>query len=118
MRLKFILAGAACAIFTATAASAHPGSEILTAGAAKQRSAMTEGVSFEEVNGVHLFRGSKTPASKVSRPAALTQSRTIRIEIAAPRFVWRSFRGLRTQGFYSGKAYPSRRYRHGFYSGR
>ncbi|NOX81523.1 MAG: hypothetical protein GXP06_00735 [Alphaproteobacteria bacterium] len=117
MRLKFILAGAACASLITTAATAHPGSEILTAGGVKERAAMTQGVSFEEVNGVHLFRGSKA-ASKASRPAALTQNRTIRIEIAAPRFVWRSFRGLRTQGFYSGKAYPSRRYRHGFYSGR
>jgi hypothetical protein len=118
MRLKFILAGAACAIFTATTASAHPGSEILTAGAAKQRSAMTEGVSFEEVNGVHLFRGGKTPTNSKTRPASVTQSQVIRIEIAAPIFVWRSARDLRTQGFYSGKVYPSRRYQQGFYSGR
>ncbi len=117
MRLKFILAGAVCASFTATA-SAHPGSEILTTGSSKERSAMTQGMSFEEVNGVHLFRGSQAPASKVSRPAATTRSQVIRIEVAAPRFVWRSFRGLRRQGFYSGKAYPSRRYRRGFYSGR
>ncbi len=118
MRLKFILAGAACASLIASAASAHPGSEILTAGAAKQRAAMTQGVSFEEVNGVHLFRGGKAQASTKARPSMMARNQTIRIKIAAPRFVWRSFRGLRTQGFYSGKAYPSRRYRRGFYSGR
>jgi hypothetical protein len=118
MRLKFILAGAACASFIASAASAHPGSEILTAGGAKERSAMTQGVSFEEANGVHLFRGSKTPTNSKAQPTPITQSQTIRIKIAAPIFVWRSARDLRTQGFYYGKVYPSRRYQQGFYSGR
>ncbi len=118
MRATFILAGVACASLVATAASAHPGSEILTAGGAKGRSAMTQGVTFVEANGVHLFRGSKATASAKAQPAKTSQSRAIRIEIAAPTFVLRSFRGLRTQGFYSGKAYPSRRYRQGFYSGR
>ncbi len=118
MRLTFILAGAACTSLIVADASAHPGSEILTAGGANERSAMTQGVSFEELNGVHLFRGSKATPSDETQPAELTQNRIIRIEIAAPKLVWRSFRGLRRQGFYSGKAYPSRRYRHGFYSGR
>jgi len=72
MRLTFILAGVACASLIASAASAHPGSEILTAGAAKQRAAMTQGVSVEEVRraprpGRPWWREIKPSASKLQR---------------------------------------------------
>jgi len=118
MRIKSIIIATACAAVMTGAATAHPGSKILTAGGSDERSAMTAGMSYEDLSGVHVFRGRKAQAG---REAALTGAmvrREIRIEIATPVYVWRSFRGLRTQGFYSGDPYPSRRYRQGFYSGR
>ena len=75
-----------------------------------------ERMTFEEINGVHVFRGSRVLAGDAAAPAVARQN--IEIEIIAPAFVWRRLRHMRTQGFYSGDPYPSRRYTHGFYSGR
>ncbi len=115
---SIIIIATACAVAMTGAATAHPGSKILTAGGNSERSAMTKGISYEDVGGVHVFRGRKAQASDKAVSTGAVIRREIRIEIAAPIYVWRSFRGLRTQGFYAGDPYPSRRYTQGFYSGR
>ena len=114
MYAKYKIALAAAFLFTG-AAEAHPGAKILTAGGADERTAMTPGVAYEDVNGVHVFRGQK----KLAGDDIITTRRIeTRIEIKAPIYVRRSFRRLRSQGFYSGDRYPSRQYTQGFYSGR
>ena len=97
----------------ASGAAAHPGSKILTTGSG-ERTAMTEGVSYEDVGGVHLFKGSAAPAKEKKMKAA-KKAIKIKVEIAP---AYRSIRRLRTQGFYSGPVYDSRRFTQGFYSGR
>ena len=81
-------------------AQAAPGAKILTAGAAQNRTETTPAAS---------------PGTVPAPGAAPLQP--IEIEIAPCRCD-RGWRSLRTQGFYSGKVYRSRRYTQGFYSGR
>ena len=107
-------------LFGATAAfnaEANPGAPILTAGGSETRSAMTQGVSYDAVNGVHVFKASPTLLGAARTPGAQQKTGTA-LAPAAPICVWRSLRRLRTQGFYSGDRHPSRRYTQGFYSGR
>ena len=119
MRRKILTAAIAAVIgMGAASANAHPGSKILTAGGADERTAMTPGMSFEETNGVHLFRGKVASGDGATAPAKDVPKIKVEIKIAAPSCSWRRLRGLRTQGFYSGDPYPSRRYTQGFYSGR
>ena len=98
----------------AGAAQAHPGSAILTVGGADERTAMTEGVRFEETNGVHVFRGRARLAG--DKPAPAVAKAPCHADVVVEKVVWRSFRTLRTQGFYSGRG-KTRRYTQGFYSG-
>lgn len=99
----------------ASTAQAHPGAAILTAGGDDERTAMTEGVQLEEANGVHVFRGrAKLIGDELAPVAAAAPCHT---EVVIENVVWRSFRTLRTQGFYSGRNRESRRYTQGFYSG-
>lgn len=114
MRALFVTTALAASVF-ATAAAAHPGSKILTTGSGKERTAMTEGVRFEDVNGVHVFRGAAMLAGDEPAPAA-SVARAVEVEIIIEKTPWRRFRHLRTQGFYAGDAYPSRRYTQGYYS--
>ncbi len=108
-----VLAALFCA--AAAGAQAHPGSKILTTGSGEQ-TAMTDGMSYEDVSGVHIFRGSPA-SSDDTLPSSEAGRQQIKIQISVtPAF--RRIRHLRTQGFYSGAAYPSRRYTRGFYSGR
>jgi len=103
-------------VFTASASFAHPGARILTAGASQEQTAMTQGMTFEEVGAVHVFRGRKAIAR--TKPAAVNPlTRTTIIKINIKNNAFRSFRRLRTQGFYSGNGPKSRRYTQGFYSG-
>jgi len=99
----------------ASAVQAHPGAAILTTGGGDERTAMTEGVRFEETNGVHVFRGRERLAGE--EPAPAVADAACRTEVVIQKAVWRSFRTLRTQGFYSGRNQTSRRYTQGFYSG-
>ena len=101
---------------TAFNAEANPGARILTAGGSETRSAMTQGVSYDAVNGVHVFKASPALLGAARTPGA--PQKTGADVAAAPVCVWRSPRRLRTQGFYSGDRHPSRRYTQGFYSGR
>ena len=120
MRVSAIVAGLA-ALAISTGAMAHPGARLLTLDSKSEQAAMGPGVSFEEINGVHLFKG---PAQKASafddsallggEPAAVSQD----VVVIIKQRPWRRIRHLRTQGFYSGVPYPSRRYTQGFYSGR
>lgn len=100
----------------ASGAQAHPGAAILTSGGADERAAMTEGVRFEETNGVHVFRGRARLAGE--EPAPAVADAPCQTDVIVNNLVWRSFRTLRTQGFYSGRNQTSRRYTQGFYSGR
>ena len=100
----------------AAGAEAHPGSKILTTGGG-ERTAMTAGMTYEDVNGVHIFRGSAATTNVANTSKSVAAHKQIEIEIAMTP-VYRRLRHMRTQGFYSGDAYPSRRYTHGFYSGR
>lgn len=101
-----------------SSAQAHPGSAILTAGGADERSAMTEGMSYEDVNGVHVFRGTAAIIGAETMHAEKTMHREVRIKLITHKSKWRSFRSLRTQGFYSGAGPKSRQFTKGFYSGR
>lgn len=116
---KNAIAAVLITIFSAAAftAQAAPGPKILTAGQAKVRTAMTEGVSHKVVKGVNIFRGS--PALLGAKKAAQDAPPVIELEFidALCACSKKSPRGLRTQGFYSGKVYSSRRYTQGFYSG-
>lgn len=98
----------------ASAAQAQSGSAILSAGGAKERTAMTEGVRLEEINGVHVFRGRTKLAG--DEPAPAEANAPCHTNVVIEKIVWRSFRKLRTQGFYNGRG-QSRRYTQGFYSG-
>jgi hypothetical protein len=103
--------------FASLGAEAHPGSKILTLGGGAERSAMTPGMTYEDVNGVHIFRGARALAGEEPALAGGPEGRQIEIEIEKHVYVWRRLRHMRTQGFYSGDRYPSRRYTQGFYSG-
>lgn len=95
-------------------ALAHPGPKLLTTGNG-DRTAMTAGMTYEDINGVHVFRGSKALLGDDPAPKAMRETREI--EIVIKHRPWRRLRKLRTQGFFSGVPYPSRRYTQGFYSG-
>ncbi len=117
MKYRILIAGAALAIGAFSTAQAHPGSKLLTTGS-DERTAMTAGVTFEDVNGVHLFKGAQRQTGNdmatMLMGAPTTKAVTITIVHKAP---WRSFRSLRTQGFYSGRGPASRAHTKGFYSG-
>ncbi|MEM9618210.1 MAG: hypothetical protein AAF936_09640 [Pseudomonadota bacterium] len=102
----------------AGAAQAHPGSAILTVGGEDERQAMTNGVTFEEIGGVHLYRGRAALAGAEPAPGTELDAAKECGDTIIYKGVWRSFRSLRTQGFYSGRSPRSRRYTQGFYSGR
>ena len=113
---KAAFAAAAMLAAGLPAAEAAPGAKILTAGAAQNRTEMTPGVTHETVTGVNIYRGKAALLGADPAPNIAPQQ-AIEIKIASCRCD-RNWRGLRTQGFYSGKVYPSRRYSQGFYSGR
>ena len=110
-----IAALTALAFSVSTIAQALPGSKILTTGSG-ERTAMTAGMKYEDADGVHVFRG-RAPAIDEAPAPQTTMRKEIDINITVTP-VFRRIRHLRTQGFYSGVAYPSRRYTQGFYSGR
>lgn len=116
---KIVLTTVFAAAFTVGAfnAEAHPGSKILTYLGSSERTAMTPGVSYEDIKGVHVFRGKAALLGDAPAPGPQIRRQRIEIEIITRQRPWRSFRRLRTQGFYSGIPYPSRRYTQGFYSG-
>ena len=113
MRLTALAIVAALVI---SPAAADTGPKILTIGK-DARTDRTPGVTIEDTRGVHLIRGSQKLLGDEQTPEN-TAEQTIEVEIIRPIFVTRTFRRLRTQGFYSGKPYPSRRFTQGFYSGR
>ena len=113
MKKNFVVAAAIIAATSVSGAAAHPGPKLLTTGSG-ERTAMTPGMSYEDFDGVHLFKG----APRIAGGEAMSTMPADRIKITirheAP---WRNFRSLRTQGFYSGTGPKSRRYTQGFYSG-
>ena len=113
MKTKAFAAAAIVAAASVSAATAHPGPKLLTTGSG-ERTAMTAGMSYEDVNGVHMFKGAPRLAGGDAAAAMPTDSIEITVRHEYP---WRSFRPLRTQGFYSGTGPKSRRYTQGFYSG-
>lgn len=98
-------------------AQAHAGPKLLTTGSG-ERTAKTAGVSYEDIDGVHLFKGrarqSENDMAATLAGAPEGKATHVTIIHKAP---WRSIRHLRTQGFYSGTAPSSRRFTQGFYSG-
>ena len=108
----------AAATMMSGAAVAHPGSNLLITDSKTAPRAMSGDISFEEINGVHLFKGSplKEETGLLGGEAVSYDKRVVEIEIREHR--WRRLRKMRTQGFYSGVPYPSRPYTQGFYSGR
>jgi len=113
MRQKWIITIVAASCASLSAACAHPGARILTAGANEARAAMTPGMAYEDISGVHVFRGK--PSERELGPE-IRAAYNVDIDVTH-RIVWRSIRALRTQGFYSGRGPRSRRYTQGFYSG-
>lgn len=116
MNGRWAIALAACVVTGLSAAAAHPGPKLLTAGGAEERTAMTPGMTYEDVDGVHIFRGTLAAAAPEASAIGY-EPQKIKI-IVKHEYAWRALRRLRTQGFYSGVDYPSRRYTQGFYSGR
>ncbi len=115
MKEKVFVAAAIIAATSISAAAAHPGPKLLTTGGG-ERTAMTAGVSYEDIDGVHLFKGASRLAGDEATPMMGAPAKTVRVTISH-RAPYRSFRSLRTQGFYSGTGPKSRRYTQGFYSG-
>ncbi len=116
---RFIAALTTALIMSGASAVAHPGAAPLITDSKTAPRVMSGEVSFEEVKGVHLFKGSPLrEETKLlgAEPAPGAATRNTEIEIRDRP--WRRLRHLRTQGFYSGVPYPSRRYSHGFYSGK
>ncbi|WP_425410702.1 hypothetical protein [Hyphococcus sp.] len=116
--MRRLTALTACAVICGGAAAhAHPGEAILTTGNG-ERTVMGGGVTIEEISGVHIFRGGGAPEpDELLGAETPEQGREKEIEIVFKKRPFRNIRRLRTQGFYSGVPYPSRRYRQGFYSG-
>ena len=110
---KFVLLAAIAFSITSGNALAHPGEKILTLGGGAERAATTSGMQYEEVNGVHVFRGS---TALLGGEAVTPEPEKTDIKIVKVQHQWRTIRRLRTQGFYSGSPYPSRNYTQGFYS--
>ncbi len=96
-------------------AFAHPGSKILTTGSVEQ-TVMTAGVSFEEMKGVHVYRGRALLLGGEAAPAQETRNHII-IKRARHAASCYPAAHLRTQGFYSG-AGATHRFTHGFFSDR
>ena len=116
--VKFFTAliGAFC---VSTAASAHPGPKLLTQFGGADRSDIAGETSVEDINGVHLYRGPRKLEEDALAGGPTDQSVRYRKEIdIVVNVPFRRIRRLRTQGFYSGTPYPSRRFTQGFYSGR
>ncbi len=67
-------------------------------------------------NNVNVYRGPTALLGDEPAGDSGYLEREIKIKTAAS-CCCRKFRRLRTQGFYSGNRYPSRRYTQGFYSG-
>lgn len=113
-----ILAAIAALTALPSAASAHPGADLLITDSRTAARAMSGSISFEETNGVHLFKGSplKQDVELLGGELVASGKGEVRIEIRERG--WRRIRHLRSQGFYSGDPYPSRAYTQGFYSGR
>ena len=100
-------------------AAAAPGAAIMTAGAEARRVSMTAGVSHKSVSGVNIYRGAPAAPPETDAAPLRNQPAGEAVMSQAPGpCVFRSFRRLRTQGFYSGDRHPSRQFVQGFYSGR
>lgn len=117
MKYGKLIAAATFAAGLVATAQAHEGPKLLTTGSG-ERTAKTAGVSYADVDGVHLFKGSARSASEPASPmlAGARAARTT-LSIVIHKTPWRSIRRLRTQGFYAGTAPASRRFTQGFYSG-
>ena len=115
---KFAVSSAAVfVLLTSGPLMAHPGANILTTGSSAPRASMTSGVNYEIVEGVHLFKGSAQQASEQLLLLGSQPEQRVEIEIRVEKRPFRQIRKMRTQGFYSGDPYKSRRYTQGFYSG-
>ena len=107
------------ALAAASAAAAAPGTAIMTAGGEERRVSMTAGISHESVGGVNLYRGApRAPQPQKTEPTQQEIATNAMTSAAPCQFVFRRFRTMRTQGFYSGDRHPSRQFVQGFYSGR
>lgn len=110
---------ACCAAFAGLAAFAGPAlaadGRFLTISGDNAAPVMTAGVRMETISGVRLFRGSAPVETQLLGGEPAAPSKIIRKTVIVER-PWRTFRRLRTQGFYSGVPYPSRGYTQGFYS--
>ncbi len=98
-------------------AQAHPGSAIMTVAGNDNRQAMTDGMRYDNVKGVHLFRGSASLAGQDAVVESETEPAIHQRDTIIYNNVWRTFRSLRTHGFYGGRRSTTRRYTQGFYSG-
>ena len=114
--MKFLCVLTAGAIAMYGAASAHSGPKILQAGGADTRTNITGALHAHE-KGVSVFRGRRALLGEepVIAPGAPEQ---VELAIEVRTIPYRSFRRLRTQGFYSGTPYPSRQYVQGFFAGK
>ena len=111
--------GAALAAAATAPAAAHSAPSILQLGGDKTRVSHGAGASCIDKGGVHVCGAVKRPAAEESMTLAGGKStgRTIRKKIVVKTHCHR-WRRLRTQGFYSGDPYPSRRFTRGFYADR
>lgn len=108
---------AAVLVGATSMAQAHEGPKLLTTGSG-ERTATTAGVTYEDIDGVHLFKGRarQSGTDMATLLAGAPSAKAIHLTIIH-KTPWRRIRPLRTQGFYSGSAPASRRFTQGFYSG-
>ncbi|MEL7485774.1 MAG: hypothetical protein AAGJ87_01010 [Pseudomonadota bacterium] len=121
MRIVAIAAFAALAAFSASPAVAQPvnqGAKILQIGGADARTNQGAGVECRRESGVRLCGA----APRAEEPELAGGETAVRQTIITERIIidrpFRLIRRLRTQGFYSGNIYPSRRFTQGFYADR
>ncbi|MEM8770129.1 MAG: hypothetical protein AAGD92_00645 [Pseudomonadota bacterium] len=115
--VKFIAGLAAISTVMIAEASAQQGPKILTQFGAAERTDRSGGASVEETAGVRLIRGTRRLAGENQPAPRPTARQTVSVEVTH-NYRFRSFRRLRTQGFYSGNGPRSQRFTQGFYSGR
>ena len=106
------------AIAAATPAASHSAPSILQLGGDKARASHGAGASCVEKGGVHVCGAVARPAVEEIKLAGAHQPRRIVKKKIVVKSKCHHWRRLRTQGFYSGDPYPSRRFTRGFYADR
>ncbi len=109
--------GAAASLAIAsTGANAHSAPSIITTFGDDARASIAGASTVDMIGSVHLVRGPGAADAALDGAAPAWSPAPAHINVTL-HYTPRSFRTLRTQGFYSGLGPKSRRFTQGFYSG-